>query len=147
MLFEADVQVSTLSSASETFRFFAGLSASAQNVSGGAIAFLYDSTGANTGSAAIGRWQVVCSNGSNRSYTTTDSTVTAGQWYRLRAVVNAAGNSVEFYINGTLVKTETNNIPAVAVSPMAVLTKSNGTTARTVLVDFIRMRQKFTTAR
>ena len=147
LLFEARVQVPTLSSSSETFRFFTGLSSNNQVVSASSVAFLYDSTGVNAGSAAIGRWQVVCSNGTTRSYTTTDSTVTAGQWYTLRAVINASATQVNFYINGALVKSETNNIPTAAVSPMAVLTKSNGTTARTVLVDYIRMRQKFTTPR
>ena len=147
LLYEARVQVPTLSSSSETFRFFTGLSSNNQAVSGSSIAFLYDSTGVNTGSAAIGRWQVVCSNGTTRSYTTTDSTVTAGQWYTLRAVTNASATQVDFYINGALVKSETNNIPTAAVSPIAVLTKSNGTTARTVLVDYIRMRQKFTNPR
>ena len=123
------------------------LSSSTSNVSTNAIAFLYDSAGTNTGSAAIGRWQVVCSNGSNRSYTTTNVQVTAGQWYSLRAVINAAGTQVDFYIDGTLVKSETNNIPTGGISYTYALTKTNGTTARTALVDYFFIRQKFTTQR
>jgi hypothetical protein len=65
----------------------------------------------------------------------------------LRAEVNAAGNSVGFYINGTLVKTETNNIPTGALTYVSSIVKTNGTTARTAWVDFIRLRQKFTTPR
>jgi len=147
IIYETQVQIPTLSSASETFNFFTGLSSSTSNVSTNAIAFLYDSAGTNTGSAAIGRWQVVCSNGSNRSYTTTNVQVTAGQWYSLRAVINAAGTQVDFYINGTLVKSETNNIPTGGVSYTYALTKTNGTTARAALVDYFFIRQKFTTTR
>ncbi|MFN9114981.1 MAG: hypothetical protein ACK5XN_33385 [Bacteroidota bacterium] len=147
LIYETDVQIPTLSSAAQTFQFFTGFSSTNTNVSTNSIAFLYDSAGTNTGSAAIGRWQVVCANGSTRSYTTTDSTVTAGRWYRLRAEVNAAGNSVAFYINGALVKTETNNIPTGAVTPVTSIIKTVGTTARTAWLDFIRIRQKFTNPR
>lgn len=147
LVYETDVQIPTLSSATQTFSFFTGFSSTNTNVSTNSIAFLYDSSGTNTGSSAIGRWQVVCANGSVRSYTTTDSTVTAGRWYRLRAEINAAGNSVSFFINGTLVKTETNNIPTGATTAVSSLIKTVGTTARTAWVDFIRIRQKFTTPR
>lgn len=147
LIFESDVQIPTLSSAAQTFMFSTGFSGSGVTTANNAIYFLYDSAGATTGSAAIGRWQVVCSNGSTRTYTTTDSTVTAGRFYRLRFEVNAAGTSVAFYINGTLVKTETNNIPTGNLTPVATILKSNGTTARTALIDYIRIRQKFTTPR
>ena len=147
IIFESDVQIPTLSSSAQTFAFSTGFSGSGVTTANNAIYFLYDSAGATTGSAAIGRWQVVCSNGSTRTYTTTDSTVTAGRWYRLRFEVNAAGTSVAFYINGTLVKTETNNIPTGNLTPVATILKSNGTTARTALIDYIRIRQKFTTPR
>lgn len=147
LLFEDDVQIPTLSNSTETFRLFTGYSSSGSAVTLNSIAFLYDSSGSSTGSAAIGRWQVVTSNGSSRTYTTTDSTVTAGQWYRLAAVVNAAGNSVQFYINGTLVRTETSTIPSGTMTPIAALVKTAGTTARTALIDRVYQRQKFTTAR
>lgn len=147
LIFESDVQIPTLSSSAQTFMFSTGFSGSGVTTANNAIYFLYDSAGATTGSAAIGRWQVVCSNGSTRTYTTTDSTVTAGRFYRLRFEVNAAGTSVAFYINGTLVKTETNNIPTGNLTPVATILKSNGTTARTALIDYIRIRQKFTTPR
>jgi hypothetical protein len=147
IIFESDVQIPTLSSSAQTFAFSTGFSGSGVTTANNAIYFLYDSAGATTGSAAIGRWQVVCSNASTRTYTTTDSTVTAGRWYRLRFEVNAAGTSVNFYINGALVKTETNNIPTGNLTPAATILKSNGTTARTALIDYIRIRQKFTTPR
>ena len=147
IVFESDVQIPTLSSSAQTFMFSTGFTGSGVTTANNAIYFLYDSAGATTGSAAIGRWQVVCSNSSTRSYTTTDSTVTAGRWYRLRFEVNAAGTSVAFYINGTLVKTETNNIPTGILTPVATILKSNGTTARNAWIDYVRIRQKFTTPR
>jgi len=147
LLFETQVQIVTLSSAAETFNFFTGFTSNTANVSTNSVAFLYDSAGTNTGSSAIGRWQVVCANGSTRSYTTTNIQVTAGQWYKLKAIINAAGNSVEFYIDDVLVKTETNNIPTGAISYTYNLSKTNGTTARVAYVDYLFMRQKYTTAK
>jgi hypothetical protein len=147
LVFEADVQIPTLSSAAQTFHYFIGLSSTQTTIATNSVAFVYDSAGTNAGSSAIGRWQVVCAAGGSRSYTTTDTTVTAGRWYRLRAEVNAAGNSVQFYINGALVRTETNNIPTLSVTPLTSIIKTNGTTARTAWLDFIRIRQKFTTPR
>lgn len=147
LMYETDVQIPTLSNSSETFRFFVGLSANTQVASVTGVAFLYDSSGVTTGSAASGNWQVVCANASSCSYTTTTVPVVAGQWYRLKAVVNAAATSVQFYIDGTLVRTETSNIPTTGVTPAVVLTKSNGTTARTALIDWFFLKQKFTTQR
>jgi hypothetical protein len=147
LLFEGSVHIPTLHSAAEAYRFQFGFSTSTQAVQTSAISFLYDSAAVNAGSAATGRWQVVCANNNSRSYTTTDSVVTAGRWYNLKAVINAAATQVDFYINGALVKSETNNIPTANMSPMASIVKANGTTARTIWIDYIRMRQKFTTPR
>lgn len=147
LMYETDVQIPTLSNSTETFRFFVGLSNNTQVASATSVAFLYDSAGVTMGSAATGNWQVVCANAGTRSYTTTSVPVVAGQWYRLKAVVNAAATQVQFFIDGNPVRTETNNIPTTGVTPMAVLTKSNGTTARTALIDWFFFKQKFTTQR
>jgi hypothetical protein len=149
ILIEMDVQIPTLSDGTNTFRWFGGFSTSNSAPSVTSIAFLYDASGTSGGSAATPNWQVVCANASVRSYTTTAIAVTAGQWYRLKLIVNAAGTSVDFYIDGTLVKTETTNIPSTATQlPLAcIAVKTAGTTERNVWVDFFRIKQKFTNQR
>lgn len=79
-----------------------------------------------------------------------DLGVTANQWYKLGIEVNAAGTSVAFYIDGTLVATHTATIPTASgreTSVMSLLIKSVGTTSRTVDVDYINAVAELTTAR
>jgi len=111
-------------------------------------AFLYDEGGVAPGSAASANWQVLTASGGSRTYTTiTGVSVTAGQWYKLQVVVNAAGTSVDFKIDGNTVHTETSTIPTTAIGFANQIIKSNGTTARSVLVDYVYLKQKYTTAK
>jgi len=149
ILFEAAVKIPTLSSSAETFAVNIGLCREATSISSSnGVFFSYDSAGIGTGSTAIGRWQVATTAGGTRSFTTTSVQVVAGQFYTLKAVINADATQVDFYIDGVLVKTETTNIPTVnPLGNIVNLIKSNGTTARTVDVDYYYFKQKFTTAR
>jgi len=148
ILYEVSVQIPTLSTSGERFAFIAGFTSTLNSItiSNGA-AFLYDEGGVAAGSAASANWQVVTSSATTRTYTTTATTVTAGQWYKLQVIVNAAATSVGFYIDGTLVHTETSTIPTAAIGFANQIIKSNGTTARTVLVDYVYLKQKYTTAK
>jgi hypothetical protein len=146
ILYEANVMVPTLSTSGERFQFLSGLSSTfnSVNVSNG-VMFLYDEGGVTAGSAASANWQVYTAASSSRTFTTTSVAVTAGQWYKLSAVVNAAGTSVDFKIDGTTVRTETATIPTVGIGIENQIFKSAGTTARTALVDYIYFKQKYTT--
>jgi len=148
ILYEVSVQIPTLSTSGERFAFIAGFTSTLNSItiSNGA-AFLYDEGGVAAGSAASANWQVVTSSATTRTYTTTATTVTAGQWYKLQVIVNAAATSVGFYIDGTLVHTETSTIPSAAIGFANQIVKSNGTTARSVLVDYVYLKQKYTTAK
>lgn len=149
VIFETEVQIVTLSSSTESFAFLTGLLASvatsATQTNG--VFFSYDSTGSGTGSAAISRWQVATAAAGTRSFTTTGVQVVAGQWYKLKAIVNANATQVDFYIDNVLVKSETNNIPTAAVGNGINLFKIAGTTARTANVDWYYFKQKFASAR
>jgi hypothetical protein len=118
-----------------------------------AVAFVYDEGGVSTGSAASANWQAVTSSNSTRSWNGSASgsaVVTAGQWDRLKIVVNAAGTQADFYVNDTLRFSHTTNIPAAAGRELGfgwLLIKSVGTTARTVDFDYLMVEQDFTTAR
>ena len=85
-----------------------------------------------------GRYE--CVTRSNSVETATDSGVTAtiNIWVSYEIRVNAAGTSVEFYINGTLVQTHNTNIPTGSARVTGHghnIVKSLGTTARLLLTD------------
>ena len=113
-VFETFVNVETLSTVTERFRFIAGFGNSATNAAEGNGAFFtYDEGATQNGTAATPNWQTQTCNGSVRTLTTTSVAVTAGAWTKLRIEVNAAATSVAFYINGTLAATHTTNIPCL----------------------------------
>ena len=79
-------------------------------------------------------------------------TPTAGAWYRMTVAVNAAGTA-SFLVAGngsTYTCTISTNVPTGAgrqTSPVVSVTKSIGTTARTLDVDYIDLRGELGTAR
>lgn len=95
-----------------------------------------------------GKWQCITSNNSTQS--TADSGVAAasGSWIKFKVVVNAAGTSVDFYINGTKVATITTNIPTTRVTGVgAIIAKSAGTSDRKLYIDYCHLTYDFTSAR
>lgn len=87
-------------------------------------------------------WRMVCAKDNTRTETDTDITVAADTWYELAFVVNAAGTSVEFFIDGVSKGTVTTNIPtgsADGISPIGGIVKTVGTTARVWYVDYVMM--------
>jgi len=149
--FDTFVNVPTNGSGTETFQVICGFAdtfTAANQVDG--IYFLYDSQGTSTGSAASGNWQIVTASNSVRTFTTTSVAIDNANYQKLRIDVNAAGTEVKFYINNTLVGTHTTNIPTGAsrtATSGIYLQKSAGTTARTMSIDYIYLKTKFTTPR
>lgn len=150
---ETAVNVTTLSTVTERFQFvvgfFDGLTAANQT---DGVYFLYDEGGVSTGSTAATYWQTATVQNSTRTFNTslTQTTVNAAQWYKLRVEINAAANSVGFYVDGTLVSTHTANIPTGAGRELGfgwLLIKSVGTTARTVDFDYLMVQNEFTSER
>ncbi len=90
-----------------------------------------------------------CKVADNSATTTTDSTITAAAntWYTFSIDVNAAATEAKFYINGTLVHTESGaNIPQtgrVTSIATAGITKSAGTTARILSADYLDIYVKY----
>lgn len=145
------VRVPTVSDATETFYVRAGFMDAASGAdSTDGVYFRY------THSVNTGKWE--CITRSNSVETATDSgvTVVAGTWYKLLAIVNAAGTSVSFYIatgtaaHGAAVQTHTTNIPtttARATGYGVTILKSAGTTSRTFDVDKVQLAHELTTER
>jgi len=150
-LYETAVSVTTLSTSTERYQLAIGfidtLSAANQV---DAVYFLYDEGGVSTGSTASANWQLVSSNNSTRTFTTTSTAVAAGTFVRLGIMVNAAGTSVDYFINGTNVGTISTNIPTASGRELgfgSLIIKSVGTTARTVDYDYVNVVCDLTTAR
>lgn len=142
--FETDICIPTLSTVTETFAFYSGFgdSLAAESVDG--VYFKYSDAGATP------NWYAVTANNSTRTTTDTSTAVAANTWTRLRVVVNSTGTSVAYHINGTLVATNTTNIPTAAGRETSALTniiKSAGLTARTWEVDWTWVHIDLTTSR
>jgi hypothetical protein len=88
-------------------------------------------------------WQCETRSNGTSTITAVGSSIVAGQWYVHDIVVNAAGTSVEFYLDGTLVATHTTDIPTGLARMVGIHTginKTLGTTARNLDVDYILLR-------
>jgi hypothetical protein len=149
--YEIRTRVNVNSDGTDTFQYICGFfdTSGVINQVDGAF-FLYDSQGVSTGSAASGNWQLVTASNSVRTFTTSSVAIDNTNLQKLRIDVNAAGTSVQFYINDTLVGTHTTNIPTGAARQFGLgnfLQKSAGTTARTTDVDYMFFKMKFTTPR
>jgi hypothetical protein len=154
-VFESYVNVETLSDLTNRFRFVSGFGDAPTNASdGNAAIFTYDEGGTQNGTIASPNWQCVTSVSSVRTLTTTSTAVTAGAWTKLRIEVNAAGTSVTFYVNGTLVATHQTNIPTFISAANArgfnvkqSILKSTGLTNRSVFCDYLGYENRLTTPR
>jgi hypothetical protein len=142
-----------LSNATERFQTIFGYynGSNFSNTANG-IFFSYDEAGTmffEFGAAATPNWKCYTRGASVTTRTNTSIPVVAGQWYKLRIDINAAGNSVTFYIDGTLVATHTTNIPATTTALLitSLINKTVGTTARSLLTDYFMYEEIFTNPR
>jgi hypothetical protein len=87
--------------------------------------------------------------GASKTRTINSSAVAINTWYKLRIEVLCDTSVINFYVNNVLVATHTTNIPAAAtrVQPFMNFTKTIGITNREVAVDYVAIKQDFTTLR
>jgi hypothetical protein len=147
--FGAWVQVPVLSTGSERFEakvgFFSTPVLAASVVDGAFFSYRED--------VNSGAWSVTTVANSVKTATTTVTTgvsPSAGGWNFLELEVNAAGNSITYYVDGVSTVTHTTNIPVGAgreTGPGMLMTKVVGTTARLFHIDAYYMELDFTTAR
>ncbi len=144
---EADIYLEYLSTATETYtlRFGFGDVYNAIPVDG--AYFRYTDVGGGTPTPNWYKCTI-----SNTSGTATDTGVAAvaAAWTRLKVVVNAAGTSVEYFINGVSVGVMTNTIPTGTgrqTGAVVHIIKSAGTTTRIVQIDWIWLHIDLTTSR
>ena len=153
--YESSVRVPVLSTSGQTFVIYSGFRSGTATSSDTVVdqcAFRYSSTVA----LGNGKWQGICA-GAGGSASTCDSgiTLTANQWYRLTITVNAAGNSVNFQVdgsttNGTGQCQVTTNIPTTSGHEVSIhndLAKTNGTTEVAVDLDYVEVNGQFGSSR
>lgn len=100
-----------------------------------------------THSVSSGVWVGKTANGSSRTSVVSAVTVEAATWYNLKASIDAAATTVEFFINGTSAGTSSTNIPTGGTYLACGITKSAGTSSRVLAVDWVKLAITLTTAR
>lgn len=140
LTFEWLARVEDLSTAGERYSLMLGLFDTA-TTQVNSVRFLYND------SVNAGNWTISAINASTVTNTDSGVAVAADTWYKLRAVVNAAATSIEFFINGVSVGTVTTNIPTASIAPRASMAKTVGTAARQAYTDYFRLYQRLTSAR
>ncbi len=97
-----------------------------------------------------GKFQGVCRNNATESTCDSTTTVVVDTWYRLTVAVNAAGNSVDFQINGVSKCQVTTNIPTASTRTTnwgTAIWKNLGSTARSAQVDYFEVMGQMGTSR
>jgi len=140
IILETSLYLPILCTAAQEYEVNIGIGERAKDIQQG-IHFYYDEvfTGAN--------WTLFCKNGFGVT-TQVDSgvQVIANTWYRLSLVITTT--KALFYIDGILRGTLTTNFPlTVAMLPMIEIGKWIGTTARTMIVDYVSLTLRFYTPR
>jgi len=132
------VMVPVLSSVAQEYIFQMGFVDANANANG--VFFVYHSTVTTT-------WRAATQNAGVGTRVDTGITVNANQWYKLGILINAAGTSVDFYIDDALVATITTNIPTTAIGFNATIFKAAGITARVADIDYAQLIYTPTTTR
>ena len=129
--------------AGETYFLYIGLANSASNATAptDGVYFTY------TDAVSSGAW-VGTTTKASVSTSVVGSAMVVSTDYKLKAVINATGTSVEFFINGTSIGTSTSNIPTAALTYCCA---SNVTYAASsdcsFKVDWLRIQKTFSTNR
>jgi hypothetical protein len=132
--YEIRVRFSALSTGAQTYTSIFGLnnlvSGSAASTIASGIYFQYTTAG------LVGR----CRTSTVATSATSAIAISANTWYKLKAVINAAGTNVDFYLDNTLMGSVATNIPTAPMKFVFHLEKSLGTTAINTDVDYISWR-------
>ncbi len=140
LTFEALVKVNALSNGTDNASVFAGIgNEPAWSALANDLYIIYQST-------TSANWYLSATASSVTTTTTSSIPVTAG-WHKLKFVVNAAGTSVEFFIDGVSGGTVAANIPTIALPPFISFRKTLGTGAMYMGIDYIKIDKTFTSAR
>jgi hypothetical protein len=136
-----------LSDGSQRYEVFAGLTdtVAAQTGATDAVVIHYQDT------INSGKWELVNSTNTSQTVRDTGITVVQATWYFLEVEVNAAGTSVQAYIDGVAAGAAlTTTIPTTSARVLGAdvgIVKTIGTTASVAQLDAFYLECDFTTAR
>ena len=141
--------IPTLSDVTDRYNVLFGISGGTNSTVNSGCAFIYDEGGVGTGTTASPNWQIITATSSVRTNFVTSVPVAINTWYSFRIESNSTFTEIYYYINDVLVRTETTNIPTGVASslPIASMTKTAGTTARILAVDYLGYKMKLNSAR
>lgn len=129
-----------LSNATNTYTLYIGL-ADGPTLQLDGVYFSY-TDGTNSGD-----WQLIGIASSSATTVNTTTAVTTG-WHNAKIVINAAGTSAQFFMDGVSLGTVSSNISTAAIGPIISCARSAGTIATgSLLVDAFYMTQTLTTPR
>lgn len=133
----------TLSGSGNTYTLYIGLcnnsDVSQQQAVTSGIYFQYTDT------VNSGNWQIVCNNASVSTVTNTSVAASTG-FHNYGISINAAGTSVEFFIDHILVGTITTNFPTIGTAPTCFALSSAGNVPNMIL-DLWYFQNTLTTPR
>lgn len=140
----ASVAFEAVSDGTNRYEFFFGLSSAGGTITSepaNGIYFWYDDASSN--------FRIKCANASSVTNTDSGVTLAANTAYQLIIKVNSAGNSVEFFINGTSVGTVNTNVPSTTtdLNDISWIRRTVGTTSRKFYYDKVVIIKDYTTGR
>jgi hypothetical protein len=143
-LFEARVRIPNLSNATDSFTVRIGYLDSVSGEATDGAFFRY------THSVNSGNWQAVCRDNNNETTANFSVGPVTSDWQKLAINVYPDGSRVDFTIAGTGTEAIATNIPTTSGRQTGLgysIIKSAGTTARTILLDYLWHTFNLATAR
>jgi hypothetical protein len=128
-----------LSNGTDSFEVRVGLEANNLTQINDGIFFRY------THSVNTGKWEAVCRASGNETSIDTGITANAGAWQALKIIVNSAGTTASFYIDGLLVASISTNLPTKTGYAFGIK-KIAGTTNVNLYVNFFKLTQLYNIA-
>mgnify|MGYP001615176485 CR=1 FL=1 len=139
-VWEAAIDITTLSNATDEFDIRVGLCDNTAGDCTDGVYFLYNRN-------VSANWIRSTANGGTRTQTASSTAVATG-WLWLMFIVNSTETSVEFFVNNVSIGTNTLNIPTTAATGlMFQIIKSAGTASRDFDIDYVTFYQHNTTGR
>ena len=130
----ANFRITTLADGTDSYRIFLGFNSSYDSTTNPitrSAGLLYSNASAN--------WQAITYDASTGTSTDTGVAAVAGGIYNTFCVRVNGTSSVQFFINNSLVATNTTNIPTTTyTNPFLAIAKTAGTNSRSFFCDWIR---------
>lgn len=134
---------SLLSGVNDVYTLYIGLANGRNDLNGQSDGVYFSYTNTVSSGAWIGM-----TTASSVTTSVVGSVMTISTSYNLKAVINAAATSVNFFVNGTSIGTSTTNIPTAALTYICGM---NDTVSSAVSIsffaDWVRIQQTFTNTR